>query len=128
MGRQNSFYNRNAFNLMNYYEFFSDRYGMVIFSHHFNGIFFDKIPLLRKLKMREVITAKSVVGGLRPENRNILVNGTRLSSPTYPYNEAGVGIENILKIVRIDAVWRLNYLNKPDVSKFAILFSLQLSF
>lgn len=127
-GNETFSYRHYAFNMMNYYEFFSDRYAMLIFSHHFNGIFFDKIPLLRKLKFREVVNAKSVIGSLRQENRDILVNGDQLTSLSHPYYEAGVAVENILKIIRVDAIWRLNYLDKPDVSNFAIMGSLQLSF
>jgi len=127
-GNETFSYRHYAFNMMNYYEFFSDRYAMIIFSHHFNGIFLDKIPLLRKLKLREVANAKSVIGSLRQANRDILVHGSQLTSLTHPYYEAGLGIENILKIIRVDAIWRLNYLDKPNVSNFAIMGSLQLSF
>ena len=127
-GNETFSYRHYAFNMMNYYEFFSDRYAMFIFSHHFNGIFLDKIPLLRKLKLREVANAKSVIGSLRQANRDLLVDGNSLTSLSHPYYEAGLGIENILKIIRIDAIWRLNYLDKPDVSNFAIMGSLQLSF
>src|SRR5258706_8059906 len=127
-GNETFSYRHYAFNMMNYYEFVSDQYAMFIFSHHFNGIFFDKLPLLRKLKFREVINAKSVIGSLRQANRDILVNGNRLTSLSHPYYEAGVGIENILKMIRVDAIWRLNYLDKPDVSNFAVMGSLQLSF
>ncbi len=45
-----------------------------------------------------------------------------------PYLEAGFGVENILKIIRVDFIYRLSYLNNPDISKFGIRGSLQLTF
>ncbi|MBK5284228.1 MAG: hypothetical protein JJE25_02405, partial [Bacteroidia bacterium] len=127
-GNETYSYRHYAFNMMNYYEFVSDRYVLALLSHHFNGLFFDKLPLLRKLKFREVVNVKSVIGSLKKSNRNILVDKNNRSSLSHPYLEAGVGIENIIKIVRIDAIWRLNYFDKPDVSRFAIMGSLQLTF
>jgi hypothetical protein len=127
-GNETYSYRHYAFNMMNYYEFVSDRYVLALLSHHFNGLFFDKLPLLRKLKFREVVNVKSVIGSLKDSNRNILVDDSNLSSLSHPYLEAGVGIENIIKVVRIDAIWRLNYLDNPDVSRFAIMGSLQLTF
>jgi hypothetical protein len=46
----------------------------------------------------------------------------------HPYFEAGVGIENIFRLGRIDAIWRLNHLEKPDVSPFGIFISVYFSF
>ena len=45
-----------------------------------------------------------------------------------PYMEAGFGVENILKILRVDFIYRLSYLNNPDISKFGIRGSIQISF
>jgi hypothetical protein len=45
-----------------------------------------------------------------------------------PYFEAGAGIENIFKIIRVDAIWRLSYLDHPNISKFGVRFSLQFAF
>ncbi|HLG34904.1 MAG TPA: carboxypeptidase-like regulatory domain-containing protein, partial [Bacteroidia bacterium] len=84
--------------------------------------------LLRKLKFREVLNAKTIIGTLKQSNRNILVDSNNFYSPSHPYFEAGIAIENILKIIRIDGIWRLNYLDNPDASRFAIMGSLQLTF
>ncbi len=45
-----------------------------------------------------------------------------------PYIEVGAGIENIFRLLRIDAVWRLNYQHNPNIVKFGIKGSIQFKF
>ncbi|MBK8845944.1 MAG: carboxypeptidase-like regulatory domain-containing protein [Bacteroidetes bacterium] len=118
-GNESYFYDYAAYNLMNFYEFVSDAYLSVIATHHFNGIFLDKFPLLRKLKWREVATARIVYGSLSEKNRLILKDPSAFSSlKSKPYFETGVGIENIFKIIRIDFLWRQTYINKEYIAKY----------
>ncbi len=141
-GNETYFYDYAAFNMMNYYEFVSDIYGSVYYSHHFDGFFLDKIPLMRKLKWREVASIRAVSGALGAKNREILVNPNVFSSLTKPYAELGLGVENILKIIRVDFLWRMTYIDEdykalyverfgPDAlmpTRFGIRASLQLTF
>jgi hypothetical protein len=83
---------------------------------------------MRKLKWRELATVKAVVGNLSDKNRFILKDPEVFSSLHKPYVEAGVGVENILKILRIDGIWRLSYLQNPDIAKFGIRASIQVTF
>ena len=124
-GNETYTYDRNTFNLMNYYEFVSDQFVALRATHRFNGFFLDKFPLLRKLKWREVVTANILMGKVTDANRNILVDPGSFYSVSHPYIEAGVGIENILKFGRIDFIKRFSYLDHPDVSKFGIRFSFE---
>jgi len=126
----NSFvYDRTAFNLMNYYEFVSDQYLSVKAEQHFGGIFLDRIPALRKLKWREIATFSAVSGRLSNKNRALLANPAVFSDlSNKPYVEAGVGIENIFKILRIDNIWRLSYLDHPNIAKVAILGTISITF
>ncbi|MEO6884399.1 MAG: DUF5686 family protein [Bacteroidia bacterium] len=128
-GNETYFYDPNTFNLMNYYEFASDQYADALVEEHFDGFFFNHIPLLRKLKWREVVEAKALVGSVSSADRNTLLFPSTLHSLNQgAYYETGVGIENIFKVIRIDAVWRLSYLNDPDISRFGIRGTLQLMF
>lgn len=128
-GNESYFYDYAAFNMMNYYEFISDQYASLVFVHHFDGIILDKIPLMRKLKWREVVGLRAVYGNMSKENKNILVNPNAFSTLSKkPYAEAGFGIENIFKILRFDFMYRLTYLDNPNIAKFGIRGSLQVTF
>jgi hypothetical protein len=121
-----------SFNMMNFMEFVSDRYVSVNTEYYFNGFIFNKIPLLKKLKLREVASFKFLYGGMRNENdpkTNLntlrfptdgLGNPTTFTLDGKPYMEASVGIGNIFKLLRLDVVRRLSYMEHPDVPKWGI--------
>jgi uncharacterized protein DUF5686/carboxypeptidase-like protein len=127
-GNETYFFDESAFNMMNYYEFVSDKYLKVFYTHHFNGYLFNRIPLFRKLKWREVAFVTGLVGGMDQNNKDYSVFPTGMYTLSKPYFEAGAGIENIFKVIRIDAVWRLSYLDHTNTSPFGIRVSLQFSF
>ncbi len=124
-------YRTNSFNMMNYQEFVSDQYGFLMLEHNFNGWIFNKIPLLRKLKLREAITFKAIYGGLSDRNNPEVhpefiqfLNDEQNRRVTYtlqdkPYVEAGISVGNIFKVLRLDLVRRINYLEdyRPDIPK-----------
>jgi hypothetical protein len=114
---------------MNYLEFVSDHYAGLNFTHTFNGFFLNKIPLIKRLKWREFLSAKILYGGLRAEN-NPAQNKDLYRFPfavyalgNTPYVEAGVGIANIFKVFRVDAIRRFNYLDHPNARTYAIKVS-----
>src|SRR6218665_1951649 len=121
-----------SFNMMNFMEFVSDRYTSINTEYYFNGFIFNKIPLLKKLKLREVASFKLLYGGMRDENNPAknpktvrfptdgLGNPTTFTLDGKPYMEASVGIGNIFKLLRLDLVKRLSYLEHPDVPTWGI--------
>lgn len=127
-GNESYFYDQSAFNLMNFFEFISDRYATAMISHHFDGYFLNKIPLFRKLKWREVVTYRTVAGSLNDRNRREMVMPSNFYELSQPYMEVAAGIENIFKIFRVDAMWRLNYLDHPDIAKFGIRAAFEIQF
>jgi len=125
-------YQLNSYNLMNFLEFVSDHYVSINIDHNFNGFFFNKVPLIKRLKLREVVSFKALYGGLRNENNPNLQSGL-YRFPVYengaqrtyalgnePYMEGSVGVGNIFKLLRVDLVKRFNYLNNPEVSEWGI--------
>jgi hypothetical protein len=135
-GNQTYFFDEYAFNLMNYYEFVSDEWASFTYTHYFDGFFFNKIPLLRKLKWREIAWWKGLVGFLSKENLNVMSFPSTLYTldrdqdldRLKPYVEAGVGIENILKFIRVDVIKRFSYLNHSNISKLGIRVSMYFKF
>lgn len=127
-GNETYAYDPFAFNMMNYYEFYSDEYLIFSVEHHFQGFFFNRIPLFRWLKLREVVTGKLLFGRLKEENKNAMEPPEYLTSLDKPYSEVSIGIENILRLFRIDAMWRLAYRDHKNIQKFGVRVTMQLSF
>ncbi|SHM60027.1 DUF5686 family protein [Chryseobacterium polytrichastri] len=123
----------NTFAQLNYYEFVADTYTTLHLEHHFNGKILSFIPLIKKLKLREVAFIRGAYGTLSDASKAINVEGFKYSAPDQQiYYEYGFGIENIgfgnLRIFRVDFNWRGNYLNRPDISKFGIKAGFQVGF
>ncbi|WP_343692202.1 DUF5686 family protein [Chitinophaga sp.] len=119
-----------SYNLMNFLEFVSDHYAGMNIDHHFNGFFFNKVPLLRRLKWREIVNTKFLWGGVRNENEGKLLlfpSGT-YSLSNGPYIEGSVGISNIFRILRVDAVKRFTYLAHPEAPSWGVRAMLKFDF
>lgn len=134
---------RETFNLINNMEFLNDRYASLDVSWDLNGKIFNRIPLLKKLKWREAIGFKMLYGHLTDKNNPMKHPGdselflfpTRDGRPTSfvmdpktPYMECSVGIHNIFKILHIDYVRRLNYLDHPVANKWGVRFMVMMTF
>ena len=128
-GNETFYYDDGAYNTMNFFEFISDRFASVWLEQHFDGFFFNRIPLLRKLKWREVIGANALLGDLDGKHSDelILLDLMRKLGPE-PFMEANAGVENILKVLRVDGVWRLTYRDSPRATNFALRLKLTINF
>ena len=127
-GNETFFLDDRAFNLMNFFEFVSDEYATLMLTHHFDGLFLNKMPFMRKLKWREVASFRMVAGSLNNKHRRELIIPQNTFSLDVPYMEMGIGIENIFKLLRVDALWRLNYLDHDNINKFGIAATFEFSF
>lgn len=109
-GNEIYYYNRNAFNLINRYEYIHDRYAGVFFEHNIGNGLFRFIPITRKLKLRQLWTAKALWGSLSDDNKNLnFVTGHPFRSlDGKTYLEVGTGVDNILKVLRLDFVWKIS--------------------
>ena len=125
-------YQLYSYNLMNFLEFVTDRHVSINLQYFFNGYIMNKIPLVKHLKLRTIITFKGVYGDLRDANdpninpfamlfpTDFEGTTTTFSLESKPYMEASIGIGNIFKFFRVDLVKRLNYLNNPFVQEYGI--------
>ena len=132
------YYSPASFNLMNRFEYLSDQYAGINVEHNIGSGLFRFIPITRKLKWRQFWNVKTLWGSLSNENdaiNNITVipynkveTFKTLNGKTYI--EVGTGIDNILKILRLDFVWRVSptTLSSAKSSKFGIFGSFQFQF
>lgn len=129
-----------SFNMINNMEFLNDRYASLDVSWDMNGKIFNRIPLLKKLKWREFIGIKCLWGTLTDKNNptlarnagdNLLMafpEGSYVMDPKRPYAELILGIHNIFKLIHIQYVRRLTYLNLPTAKKDGIRFMVRITF
>lgn len=110
----------STFNKLNYFEFISDRYVTGVVEQHWQGLLFDRIPLVKKLKWRLVTTGRIAYGAIdsRHTGEMLLPSFTKQFGKV-PYTELAVGIENIFKLGRVDLVWRVTHLD-PGMSPLGI--------
>lgn len=134
LGNESPFYTTAGFNLMNYFEFVSDAYVSLRYRHYFEGLILNRIPLIRRLKWRSLVSTGIVYGDLSDKNKLPYVPDAIGNQPIFfsslrdkPYIEIGYGIENIFKIFRVDFFHRVTYLDKPGVRRFGVKFAVQFS-
>ena len=127
---------QESFALLNPMEFALDQFASWDLEYFVNGAILNRIPGIKKAKLREVISFKGFFGGLSKRN-NPEYNKNLFSFPSdsntmlmgkKPYMEVGVGLDNIFTILRVDYVWRLTYRDNPDIDKSGVRVSLHLSF
>ncbi|MBZ0327342.1 MAG: DUF5686 and carboxypeptidase regulatory-like domain-containing protein [Altibacter sp.] len=119
-GNQTYFSIYNSFTQLDYYEFVSDTYASLHLQHNFGGRIFSRIPVLRKLNLREVISFRAAYGKISDENIALNASGIEYKAPGDIYYEYSVGVGNIFKIFRLDFNFRGNYLDNTDARKFGI--------
>ena len=139
----------NTFYLISNLEFLNDRYASLISEWDLNGWLFNRVPLLKKLKWRECVGVNVLWGQLTDRNNPSTLNysdpdlfyfpGHFHADGTYeqntvrmderkPYVEVRVGIHNIFKLIEIDYVRRLTYINNPNTNKWGIRFKVRMTF
>ncbi|HET9744651.1 MAG TPA: DUF5686 family protein [Chitinophagaceae bacterium] len=128
-GNELYYYNKYAFSLMNKYEFIHDKYAGISFEHNIGNGIFRFIP---KLRFRQFYTIKTLWGSLSGANKALNFKSgydfQTLDGRTYL--ELGTGIDNILKVLRVDFVWRVlpTPLPKERAKRFGIFGSFRLTF
>ncbi len=132
VGNRGVFYNFYGYGLMNFLEFMSDKHLALNMEHNFQGLLFNRIPFLKKLKIRNFFVTNILMGQLSNSNQQLLPNtdimGNVLPQQTKglssdPYVEVGYGISNIFKFFRVTFLHRATYLDSPNIRRFGVFFS-----
>ncbi|WP_102406071.1 DUF5686 and carboxypeptidase-like regulatory domain-containing protein [Parabacteroides bouchesdurhonensis] len=125
-----------SYTCMNAMEFLNDEYASWDVTYFMNGALLNRLPLVKKLKWREVFSFRGLYGHLSEKNNPANGGGEGLylfpagsyAMSSTPYMEVGVGVENIFKFLRLDYVWRLNYKDHPGIQTRGVRFSMHLTF
>ncbi|MBQ8127911.1 MAG: carboxypeptidase-like regulatory domain-containing protein [Prevotella sp.] len=129
-----------TFMLVNNMEFLNDRYAAAIISWDLNGKIFNRIPLLKRLKWREWLSVRCFWGQLTDKNNpylpqnagsDVLMHfpeGSYILDSKRPYWEVSAGIHNIFKIIHVEYVRRLSYLDLPTAHKQGVRFMIRMTF
>lgn len=131
---------KETFSCINTMEFLNDRYASLMMSWDLNGKLFNRLPLIKKLYLREYIGFRLLWGTLTDGNNPFLPEnagdanlmhfpeGSYVMDPERPYAELVVGIHNIFKLFRIEYVRRLNYNDLPTSPQWGLRYALSLTF
>lgn len=124
-----------SYTCMNAMEFINDEYASWDVTYYMNGNLLNRLPIIKKLKWREVFAFRGLFGHLSKKNNPfyggeglyLFPEGSYTMDKT-PYMEASVGVENIFKFLRLDYVWRLSYKDHPDIQRRGVRFMMKISF
>lgn len=119
IGNETFLYSKYSYQAMNEGEFMSDLYARIWMVHHFDGFIFDKIPGINKLQLRSLIGARALYGQVADKNKNVIDLPNGLGPLDGFYAEVGVGLENILKVIRVDFWFRMTQRDKADINKWS---------
>lgn len=126
-----------SYSLLNPVEFVFDNFASWDIEYFANGLIFNRIPFIKYMKIREVISFKGFFGALSDRNNPDLnpnlwrfpdINQNRYWKKSLPYMEVGVGLDNIFTILRIEYVFRVTYRDLPDIPKGGVRIALHFSF
>ena len=132
LGNQSFIYNSGTYSLMRFVEFVADESYSGFYEHNFEGGFLNRIKGVRTWKLRMFANVRGVWGKLSDSNYNLIPttynNETTQTFQRFekiPYMEIGYGIENIFRLLRVDFVHRLTYIDKPNARPFGAFLSVQ---
>lgn len=125
---------RNSFQLLKHFEYIADEWASVFLQYHGRGVLFDRIPMVKKLSLRGVVSFNVLYGNLTDKNRQetgkelFVLPTISTEMNNQAYMEVGFGLENILKFGRIDVFRRLTPPTEHSGSPWAIKLGLSLNF
>lgn len=127
-----------SYTLMKPMEFIGDQALSWDLTYWGNGVLMNRLPLVKRLRLREVLTLRGIWGSLSDKNNPALDKQQCLfalpagvpckSLDGKPYMEAGIGLDNIFTILRVDYVWRLTYREGAGADRHGVRVQLHFNF
>ncbi len=135
-GNETVIRSERTFNMLDFFEFVTDQSATLFYTHHFDGLIFNRIPLLNRAKLREVAGVKTAYGSISQQNDLSSdlyppvnhIQPFRKFNPNEPYVEVFYGLENIFRFIRIDVIHRLNYKDPKPINNIGVKGGLYFSF
>jgi len=133
-------YRKETFETMTPMEFILDQHLTWDVVYYMNGLILNRTPLVKDLKLREVLYCRGTWGSLSDMNNPAIdTSGKLFSYPTdrskatgtvmkEPFVEIGAGIENIFKLMSINWFKRMTYKDSPDVDQWGIRIAVHLQY
>ncbi|MDO4692248.1 MAG: DUF5686 family protein [Porphyromonadaceae bacterium] len=122
-----------AFQTLQPLEYIADRYLRFQGTYHMNGLILSRLPLIKHLNLREVVSLHGFWGDMSTSARHPRVGMEYLPQFARPMNnhlhlELSTGIENILNVVRVDYFYRLTNPHLPGAHRHALRVQTKISF
>lgn len=133
-------YRKETFETMTPMEFILDQHITWDVVYYMNGLILNRTPLLKNLKLREVLYCRGIWGSLSSQNDPAIEKSDRIflyptdrskatgTTMKEPFVEIGAGIENIFKLMSINWFKRLTYKDSPDVDQWGIRIAVHLQY
>lgn len=119
------------YNLLHHASFAHNVYTNIHLDLVGGGIILNRIPLIKRLKLREMVSLKSHYGALTNSYKPVFdLPEYYQNEMTTPYAEIGVGLTNIFKVLRVEYVRQLGntYVENEFTDKNGIRFRAEMSF
>ncbi|WP_297090164.1 DUF5686 and carboxypeptidase-like regulatory domain-containing protein [uncultured Draconibacterium sp.] len=131
VGSQSLGFAKYRFNLLHQASFAHNVYTNVHLDWVGGGIVFNRLPLIKKLKLREMVSLKAHYGDRTSSYKPVFDLPQAFSQDlTAPYAEIGVGITNIFKVLRVEYIHQLGstYMDRSFTDNSGIRFRAEMSF
>ena len=124
-------YSKYRFNLLHHAAFAHNLYTNVHLHINGGGVLLNRIPVIKTLKLREVVSLKGHYGMLNKAYKGVFELPSFYSNVSQkPYGEIGVGLTNIFKVLRVEYVHLLGktYQNRLFTDRSGLFFRAEMSF
>ncbi len=127
-----------SFELMNPLEFINSTYASWDITYRMEGLILNQIPGIKKLGLREIVGFRGLWGNLNRSNTpgendpSLFIfpdDAGIVKMDKGPYMEISAGLDNVFRILRLEYVWRLSYLNVPyEIDRHGLRLAMHFSF
>ncbi len=124
-------YSKDRFNLLHFASFAHNLYSNIHMHVNGGGVLLNRVPLVKKLKLREIVSFKLHYGTLTDSYKGVFdLPGYYRNEFKDPYAEIGFGVTNIFKVLRVEYVHQLGptYMNRNFTDNSGLFFRTEMSF